>query len=311
MNSPQPRNSGVVRAFAAEYRRVLGDRGAFGLIVLGPLLYGLFYPQPYLGQLIRGVPIAIVDDECDLDLSRTIIQTLNAALRPSRVAARPSTLAEAEAPLRPPGGFRYRQHSRRNRTGGSDRQEGQMARLCRFRLFPALQLVVFQGILEGTGTMRLYLYFPRRASDREPVSGCSWEGVSPSRFSTSPCSIRRRLWELFVPAAFILILEQTLLHGHGDSWRRGLRAGRAALADGAGGGAATVGQGDRLSDCRRSPVLALFLVVFPRLYGFSAMNDVNRPLFSAAPFVLAVSLLGLSVGSWFQRRETASCSSSP
>ena len=61
-------------AFAAEYRRVLRDRGAFGLIVLGPLIYGVFYPQPYLGQLIRDIPIAIVDDDAT-ELSRTIIQT--------------------------------------------------------------------------------------------------------------------------------------------------------------------------------------------------------------------------------------------
>jgi len=32
---------GIVGAFAEEYRRVLGDRGAFGLFVLAPLLYGV------------------------------------------------------------------------------------------------------------------------------------------------------------------------------------------------------------------------------------------------------------------------------
>ena len=39
-----------------EYRRVLGNRGAFGLIVLAPIIYGLLYPQPYLGQLIKEHP---------------------------------------------------------------------------------------------------------------------------------------------------------------------------------------------------------------------------------------------------------------
>src|SRR5262249_28272428 len=43
---------GIAGAFAAEYRRALGDRGAFGLLALAPIIYGLFYPQPYLGQLV-------------------------------------------------------------------------------------------------------------------------------------------------------------------------------------------------------------------------------------------------------------------
>ncbi|MCY1296581.1 ABC-2 family transporter protein [compost metagenome] len=62
----EPRRSGsisVARALADEYGRVLRDRGAFGLIVLGPIIYGLFYPQPYVGQLIRNIPIAVVDDD--------------------------------------------------------------------------------------------------------------------------------------------------------------------------------------------------------------------------------------------------------
>ena len=40
----------------AELRRILNDRGVFGLIVLAPIIYGLLYPQPYLGQLLREHP---------------------------------------------------------------------------------------------------------------------------------------------------------------------------------------------------------------------------------------------------------------
>jgi hypothetical protein len=38
---------------------VLADRSALGLFVLAPLVYGVYYPQPYLGQLMRDVPIAV------------------------------------------------------------------------------------------------------------------------------------------------------------------------------------------------------------------------------------------------------------
>ena len=47
----------------AEMRRILNDRGVFGLIVLAPVIYGVLYPQPYLGQLLRDIPIAVVDQD--------------------------------------------------------------------------------------------------------------------------------------------------------------------------------------------------------------------------------------------------------
>ena len=40
-----------------------GDRGVLGLFVLAPALYAVFYPQPYLGQIVRNVPIAVVDQD--------------------------------------------------------------------------------------------------------------------------------------------------------------------------------------------------------------------------------------------------------
>src|SRR5205823_2314641 len=58
-----PGRAGVVGAFADEYGRALRDRGAFGLIVLAPIIYGALYPQPYLGQLVRAIPIAVVDED--------------------------------------------------------------------------------------------------------------------------------------------------------------------------------------------------------------------------------------------------------
>ena len=32
-------------------------------LIVAPVFYGVFYPQPYLGQLVRKIPIAVVDDD--------------------------------------------------------------------------------------------------------------------------------------------------------------------------------------------------------------------------------------------------------
>src|SRR5262249_47112015 len=68
---------GIGGAFAAEWRRVLTTRGAFILLVLAPIVYGFYYPQPYLNQILRKIPIAAVDAD-QSELSRRIVQTLDA-----------------------------------------------------------------------------------------------------------------------------------------------------------------------------------------------------------------------------------------
>jgi ABC-2 type transport system permease protein len=88
---------GISGAFAAEWRRVLAIPGAFILLVVAPLAYGVFYPQPYLNQILRKIPIAVVDnDHCEL--SRRIVQMLDAS-GAVKVVIRANTLQQARAAL--------------------------------------------------------------------------------------------------------------------------------------------------------------------------------------------------------------------
>jgi ABC-2 type transport system permease protein len=100
--APQPAAASVARrgiggAFAAEWQRVLAIRGAFILLVGAPLVYGVYYPQPYLSQILRKIPIAVVDNDLS-ELSRSVVQTLDAS-GAVRVAMRAGTFAEARAAL--------------------------------------------------------------------------------------------------------------------------------------------------------------------------------------------------------------------
>ncbi|MBV8319862.1 MAG: ABC transporter permease, partial [Hyphomicrobiales bacterium] len=88
---------GLGGAFVAEWRRVLGIRGAFMLLVMGPLVYGLYYPQPFLNQIVRKIPIAVVDNDLS-ELSRSIVQTLDAS-GAVRVVAQAETIAEGRKAL--------------------------------------------------------------------------------------------------------------------------------------------------------------------------------------------------------------------
>ena len=76
---------------------MLGTRSAFSLLFLAPLIYGIYYPQPYLNQILRKLPIAVVDNDLS-DLSRQIVETLDASGALS-VVVRARTLAEARTAI--------------------------------------------------------------------------------------------------------------------------------------------------------------------------------------------------------------------
>src|SRR5262249_9406703 len=65
-------------AFTGEWQRVLAIRGAFILLIGAPLIYGIYYPQPYLNQILRKLPIVVVDAD-QSELARRIVETLDAS----------------------------------------------------------------------------------------------------------------------------------------------------------------------------------------------------------------------------------------
>jgi ABC-2 type transport system permease protein len=298
----EPRaGNGIVASFAAEYGRVLRDRGAFGLIVLGPIIYGLFYPQPYLGQLIRGVPIAVVDDD-GTDLSRTIIETLNAD-EAIRVAVRPTTLIDAQMAL-----------ARREVFGilsipaGTEREvlKGNKARLPAFvdSAYFLLYNRTLQGILESAGTVTADLISRGARPDGSLYRAALAKSSRVEILNQPLFNPTGGYASYIVPAAFILILQQTLLMGSATLGGVAFEQGGHGARRRRGAATAVIGQG--LAHLMLAlPGFALYLIVLPRFYGFSAEGRVLDLLALAIPFILAVSFFGQFVGTWFKRRETA------
>jgi ABC-2 type transport system permease protein len=100
-----------------------------------------------------------------------------------------------------------------------------------------------------------------------------------------------------VPAAFVLILQQTLLMASAMLtvlW----------LPQAAGGALASV-LGRAIAHLTiYLPALALYLIVLPRFYGFSTLGHPLQLFALAALFILATSFMGQAVGAWFTRPET-------
>lgn len=287
-----PRNIG--EAFAAEWGRVLGMRGPFFILILAPLIYGVFYPQPYLGQILRKIPIAVVDNDMS-DLSQSIVQTLEASGAVS-VVVRANTLAEAHAAVDrgeafavvgiPPGTER-------------DVLKGVATHIPIYA--DATYLFIFRTTGNGIATA------VRTLSSELAAGGARTDGslVKATLASASPTDTLLQpifnpvggYGSYIVPAAFMLILQQILLIG--VAALSGL-----AVAQMAGSAFANVlGRGIAHLTIFLAP-LALYLVVLPRFYGFSTLGSLLQLFALASVFVLATSFMGQAVGAWFKRPET-------
>jgi len=53
----------ILEVFRRELARIFEVRPAFSVLILGVAFYAIFYPQPYLNEALREVPIALVDSD--------------------------------------------------------------------------------------------------------------------------------------------------------------------------------------------------------------------------------------------------------
>jgi ABC-2 type transport system permease protein len=292
--APAPVARGIGGAFAAEWRRVLTTRGAFILLVLAPLVYGVYYPQPYLTQILRKIPIAVVDNDLS-ELSRSIVATLDAS-GAVKVAVRAPTLAEARQSLDRGDAFAVV-----GIPAGTQRDvlKGNIASIPIYA--DATYLFLFKSTGNGIATAIT------TASSELATAGAR-EEMSLAKASIAAASpVDVLLQPIFnpvggyasyvVPAAFVLILQQMLLIGAAM-----LTGG--ALAQAAGGPLAGVlGRGIAHLTIYL-PALALYFIVLPRFYGFSTLGQPLQIMALASVFVLATSFMGQAAGAWARHPET-------
>jgi ABC-2 type transport system permease protein len=285
---------GIGGAFKAEWRRVLGTRSAFSLLFLAPLVYGIYYPQPYLNQILRKLPIAVVDNDLS-DLSRQMVETLDASGALS-VAVRARTLAEARTAINRGTAFAAVEIPPDTER---DVLKGITAHIPIYA--DATYLFMFRSTASGVATAV-------GALTSELVSrGARSDGslVKAKLASSSPADVL--LQPIFnpvggyasyvVPAAFVLILQQTLLIGAAMLTGTALATARGAFAGVLGRGVAHL--------TIYLPALALYLIVLPRIYGFSTLGQLPELFALATVFLLATSFMGQAIGAWFTRPENA------
>src|SRR5262245_14671026 len=90
--------SPLIRSFLTTLRGIVGPKATLLLLLGANLLYALFYPSPYLKQILRDLPVVVVDRD-HTALSRQFARWLDAS-EAAAVTSRSNDLRAAQDSVR-------------------------------------------------------------------------------------------------------------------------------------------------------------------------------------------------------------------
>jgi ABC-2 type transport system permease protein len=284
--------SGLLHAFRNEIRRIFTVKPAFSVLILGAAFYALFYPQPYLNEALRNVPIAVVDrdgTQSSRDFARRVDATPDVAITevlPDLASAEREVFAR-----RVDGILVIPQYFERDLLHGRPSPVALYA--------DASYFLIYQRVAGAVAAVARTVGAEIEAARLIAI------GVDPAIAAAAPDPMPLTAVPVFnpeagyatyvLPAAFVLILQQMLLMGvgllgtlpgadfAGDDTRRRLLP-------------VTIMAGKLLAYLAlEAVILPIYLIVLPYLYGLPRLGGIVPILIFAVPFLLSVAGLGFVV----------------
>lgn len=282
----------VLASFRAEWRGMFADPQVRLILLLSLVIYALIYPLPYRAEVLRDVPVVLVD----LDRSTSSAELAR------RVDASEAVALTEDAPDMV---VATRLVQARKAYGVMVIPEGFERALLRGNQSPvalygdASYFLMYQRVMQGAGV-------PLRQMGAEVEIGrLIGQGTAPEVALAQVSPVSQVEVPLFnpvagyatyvLPAAFVLILQQTMLMGlalvatrRGPSdmhpiWRLMGRMLAWTIA--------------------YAGILPVYLIVLPWVYGLPHLGETASVLFLGLPFVLATGLLAQIVAAIFRRGE--------
>lgn len=285
----------VFAAAHEELTRIFTLRPAFSVMILATAIYALFYPQPYLNEALRDVPIALVDRDgttSSRELARRIDATSDIAVAmvlPDLPSAERAVFArDVSGILLIPKDFER------------DLLHGRSSPLALYA--DASYFLIYQRV-SGAATAVARAFGAEVETSRLINLGIdpalAMAASDPMPLTAEPLFNPQGGYATYVlPAAFVLLLQQTLLMGAGLLGTFSRVRSHEPLR-----------LGDRLAYTTgrllaylalQAVILPVYLIGLPYLYGVPRLGPVLPILIFAVPFVLAVGSLGLLMASVFR-----------
>lgn len=274
-------------------------RPALMVMVLSLVVYGLLYPQPYLTETLRDIPVALVDQDGSVS-SRELTRRLGAT-EAVQIAGIFPDLVAAEQAL-----FARRVHGVVYIPQGFERDmlRGGATTLALYA--DASYFLMYQQLSTGVNTVA------RGLGAEVEMGRLVAQGVAPTLALAEVDPLPLVLVPLFnpqggyasylLPAAFVLILQQTLMMGAGLLATRREPSAQRADVTGGNGWRNLLGQALAYVSLYAF-LIPLFLQGVPGWYGLPALGSLGMLLWVALPFVLAAAFLGLLIAAWLERGE--------
>lgn len=281
-----------------EFRRIFTLRPAFSVLVIGSVFYAAFYPQPYLNEALRNVPVAVVDADgtsASRELTRLVDATPDIAVTmvlPDLVSAEREVFARNIF-----GVVVIPKNFERDLLHGRASPVALYADASYFLLYQR----VSGGVVAVARTLGVEVETARLIGiGVDPVLAAA--ASDPLQLTAVPLFNPQGGYATYVlPGAFVLLLQQILLMGVGLLGSLpGVDPGISA-SDGSRPGPLATVVGKLLAYLLfEAFILPLYLIALPYFYGLPRLGGVVPILIMAVPFVLAVSGLGLVVAAIFR-----------
>jgi ABC-2 type transport system permease protein len=87
---------GIWQSYWISLTSIIRDRSVLLLIIIGPIVYSLYYPFPYSPEVLREIPVAVADLD-NSSLSRQLVRLADASpdIEVTRVVSNPAELKQA------------------------------------------------------------------------------------------------------------------------------------------------------------------------------------------------------------------------
>ncbi|ENN86509.1 putative permease component of ABC transporter [Rhizobium freirei PRF 81] len=286
----------VLTVCRIELGRVLSLKPAFSVLIVATIIYAVLYPQPYRTEALRHVPIAVVDLD-GTDSSRELARRVDASADVAVVAVLPDqTSAEREVHARNLFGILViPQYFERDLLHNRQSPVALYADASYFLIYQRIS----GGVTAVAKTMGAEVETARLIAARvDPRIAAA--ASDPMPLTAVPLFNPQGGYATYIlPAAFILIMQQTLLIGVGllGTYRNdALKTGPAASI-----GPISVVAGKLLAYLiLEAVVMPFYLIVIPYLYNIPRLGTPLSIFIFALPFVLAVSALGLVIAGLFR-----------
>lgn len=281
----------MISAFISELRRIASEKAVFSVLILSMILYAIFYPQPYLNEALRNVPIAVVDKDGTYS-SRMFAREVNATPDLEVGMVLPDLAnAEREVYLRNIYGVLViPQYFERDLLHGRPSPVALYSDASYF----LLNQRITTGVSAVARTMGADVETSRLVTiGIDPVLASA--AADPLPLTAQPLFNPQGGYATYIlPAAFVLLLQQTLLIGVG-------LLGTLPREPSAGGPSATVAGKLLAYLALEAVLLPVYLIVLPYFYWLPRLGSVSSILLLGVPFVLSVGGLGLVLAGLFRK----------